>query len=342
MTVYLNAVSCITFAYVVNLLVIYLFVAHLCPFPFIFIVFWYVCGLFLISFPPPFLPVSDPFPSVKHNSSSHPAGLALAGAASVCAHDMIMTPMDVVKQRLQLGYYTGMWDCVRSVARTEGLGAFYRSYMTTLTMNVPLHGVLVPLNEAIKYAVGPRETYAGQLALSLGAGLIAGGVAAFVTTPLDVAKTRLQTQAIVAAAEAAAGAGAVGAVSAPVSGPVSSLSSGSSASSRHAYMGKLGGGGVADAGSSSISKMSPAGVASLSSLAQRRGAASVAQTPGQIQGKSPQYTGLVSALKGIFREEGWTGLMRGARPRVLVNAPSAAISWTTYEIGKSILLAYKN
>lgn len=51
----------------------------------------------------------------------HPAGAAIAGAAATVFHDAIMTPMDVVKQRLQLGYHRGMWDCARTIQRTEGM-----------------------------------------------------------------------------------------------------------------------------------------------------------------------------------------------------------------------------
>lgn len=84
-------------------------------------------------------------------------GVMLAGATAVCVHDSIMTPMDVMKQRLQLGYYRGILDCAVSVARTEGLIAFYRSYPTTLVMNVPFHGTLVMINESLKSLFGPRE-----------------------------------------------------------------------------------------------------------------------------------------------------------------------------------------
>lgn len=50
----------------------------------------------------------------------HPAGAAVAGAAATVFHDAIMTPMDVVKQRLQLGHHKGMLDCMRTIRRTEG------------------------------------------------------------------------------------------------------------------------------------------------------------------------------------------------------------------------------
>jgi hypothetical protein len=54
--------------------------------------------------------------------------------------DAVALPMDVVKQRLQLpnSPYRGVWDCIVRVSREEGMGAFFRSYQTTLVMNVRL------------------------------------------------------------------------------------------------------------------------------------------------------------------------------------------------------------
>ena len=51
----------------------------------------------------------------------HPMAAAMSGALATAVHDAIMTPMDVVKQRLQLGYYGGLLDCINTISRTEGL-----------------------------------------------------------------------------------------------------------------------------------------------------------------------------------------------------------------------------
>ena len=67
----------------------------------------------------------------------HPVEAALCGGTATMLHDVVMTPMDVVKQRLQLGYYNGVFDCVRRIAVDEGLRGFLRSYPTTLAMNIP-------------------------------------------------------------------------------------------------------------------------------------------------------------------------------------------------------------
>jgi solute carrier family 25 iron transporter 28/37 len=128
--------------------------------------------------------------------ASHHA--AICGVAATAAHDCILTPMDVVKQRLQLGCYQGAMDCTRSVIRTEGLGALFRSYPTTLVINAPYGAVLVAVNEKVKsYLIPPDSDHATKQALLprffLSAG-IAAACASVLTNPLDVVKTRLQTQ----------------------------------------------------------------------------------------------------------------------------------------------------
>lgn len=42
-------------------------------------------------------------------------GAAAAGALASMAHDSILTPMDVCKQRLQLGRHVGVLSCIRDV-----------------------------------------------------------------------------------------------------------------------------------------------------------------------------------------------------------------------------------
>ncbi|CAN0150825.1 unnamed protein product [Discosporangium mesarthrocarpum] len=124
----------------------------------------------------------------------HPAGAAISGAAATVFHDLIMTPMDVVKQRLQLGYHRGIFDCIRTIAQTEGSQAFYRSFPTTLFMNIPYGCIMVAANESIKQALRPKGSFDTSTYIIAGSG--AGAIAAFSTTPLDVVKTRLQTQAL--------------------------------------------------------------------------------------------------------------------------------------------------
>jgi hypothetical protein len=64
----------------------------------------------------------------------------LAGAVATMAHDAIVTPLDVVKQRLQMynSAYRGIFHCIRETATREGFRAFYASYPATVLMNVPM------------------------------------------------------------------------------------------------------------------------------------------------------------------------------------------------------------
>jgi solute carrier family 25 iron transporter 28/37 len=101
--------------------------------------------------------------------------------------------MDVVKQRLQLGCYQNSRDCVRQVLKTEGVWGFYRSLPTTLMINAPYGGVFVALNERLRR--NGRDSVGSDFAA---AGLAAAG-AAVSTHPLDVVKTRLQTQDLLCA-----------------------------------------------------------------------------------------------------------------------------------------------
>lgn len=104
----------------------------------------------------------------------------------------------VIKQRMQMynSPYRGLVDCVRTVTRAEGVGAFYRSYSTQLTMNIPFQAVHFITYELMQEQLNPgRRYHPGSHIVS---GALAGAVSAAITTPLDVCKTLLNTQENVA------------------------------------------------------------------------------------------------------------------------------------------------
>lgn len=88
--------------------------------------------------------------------------------------------------------FRSVFTCARVVYRTEGLSAFYISYPTTLMMTIPFTAVQFTVYEEIKKLLNPSGVYAPGIHMI--AGGMSGGVAAAVTTPLDVAKTILQTR----------------------------------------------------------------------------------------------------------------------------------------------------
>jgi solute carrier family 25 iron transporter 28/37 len=124
----------------------------------------------------------------------HVFSTSIAGASATIAHDALMNPFDVIKQRMQVhnSEFRSILTCARTVYRTEGLAAFYVSYPTTLTMTVPFTAVQFTTYETIKKVLNPSGTYSPVTHVT--AGGLAGAVAAAVTTPLDVVKTLLQTR----------------------------------------------------------------------------------------------------------------------------------------------------
>lgn len=132
-----------------------------------------------------------------NNSLAH----AVSGVCATVCSDAVFTPMDMVKQRLQLGNntYKGVWDCVKRVLREEGFGAFYASYRTTILMNAPFTAVHFATYEATKRGlmeISPDSANDERLVVHATAGAAAGALAAAVTTPLDVVKTQLQCQGV--------------------------------------------------------------------------------------------------------------------------------------------------
>lgn len=88
--------------------------------------------------------------------------------------------------------YKSMVDCARFVYRNEGIGAFYVSYPTTLSMTVPFTALQFLAYESILTSMNPGRKY-DPLTHCI-AGAVAGGFAAGLTTPMDVIKTILQTR----------------------------------------------------------------------------------------------------------------------------------------------------
>lgn len=141
--------------------------------------------------------VKDAFTDIDTGNVSY-TGSLLAGAAAVASHDLILTPLDTMKQRMQLGYYKGgIVQAVTHIVRQEGGKALYRSFPVTLATNIPYGMVMVSVNEACKQHWHSPDTPAWQTVLWSSS--VAGCLAATVTTPLDRIKTSLQTQQLVPA-----------------------------------------------------------------------------------------------------------------------------------------------
>lgn len=107
-----------------------------------------------------------------------------------------MNPADVIKQRLQIynSPYKSITACARDIYRREGLKAFYRSYTTQLTMNVPLQSIHFITYELMQETTNKERKYNPKAHMISGA--VAGAIASAATNPLDVCKTLLNTQEV--------------------------------------------------------------------------------------------------------------------------------------------------
>jgi len=83
---------------------------------------------------------------------------AIGGAVATAAHDAVVTPVDVIKQRLQLhgSRFQNPRQVVSHILKNEGIGAFYASYPTTLVMNVPFVSAHFVAYEFLKRSISEK------------------------------------------------------------------------------------------------------------------------------------------------------------------------------------------
>ncbi|XP_044476519.1 S-adenosylmethionine carrier 1, chloroplastic/mitochondrial [Mangifera indica] len=150
----------------------------------------------------------------------------ISGAVGDTLGSFVYVPCEVMKQRMQVqgsktswnsivgkdtpvksgvamyGYYTGMFQAGCSIWREQGLSGLYTGYWSTLARDVPFAGLMVMFYEALKgmteYGkqrwIPNSDHYVNSSFEGLVLGGLAGGFAAYLTTPLDVIKTRMQVQ----------------------------------------------------------------------------------------------------------------------------------------------------
>lgn len=109
---------------------------------------------------------------------------------------VVAVPGELLKQRLQAGVYPSLKQGVAEIMAQEGLRGFFAGYGAMLMRDVPYtmleFGLYSEFKNLGRKAL-KKEQLTAQEELLLGG--LAGGVTGFLTTPLDVAKTKLMTQA---------------------------------------------------------------------------------------------------------------------------------------------------
>lgn len=150
----------------------------------------------------------------------------IAGAVGDTLGSFVYVPCEVMKQRMQVqgtkaswssvmvkdismkpgiqmyDYYTGMFQAGCSIWKEQGPRGLYAGYGSTLARDVPFAGLMVMFYEGLKdlteygkkKCIRNPNFHINSSLEGLILGGLAGGISSYLTTPLDVIKTRLQVQ----------------------------------------------------------------------------------------------------------------------------------------------------
>lgn len=119
----------------------------------------------------------------KHNPLIH----ALNSSVAAVAACTVWVPFEVIKQRMQVGMYQSSFiRATTQIFRENGPFGFYRGFQATIQREIPFAIIQFPCYEFLKSQLGDSPD--GWKSAACGSA--AGGAAGFVTTPLDVVKTR--------------------------------------------------------------------------------------------------------------------------------------------------------
>ncbi|OAL47715.1 mitochondrial carrier protein [Pyrenochaeta sp. DS3sAY3a] len=239
-------------------------------------------------------------PSIAYFAAGLVADLAAAPA---------YVPSEVLKTRLQLqgrynnpyfnsGYnYRSTIDAVRTIARTEGFGALFHGYKATLWRDLPFSALQFAFYEEER---GWAKSYMGSnnigLPLEIATAASAGGMAGVITTPLDVVKTRIQTQH--------------NDVPSLASNPARAVSSHTS-SSKHAAMLK--------SSKAHPTQSRPISTSSPSTTLKAHGAAIL------------DTSSVITGLRIIYKTEGLAGCFRGVGPRFVWTSVQSGTMLVLYQ-----------
>ncbi|KAG9541182.1 hypothetical protein KCU79_g18690, partial [Aureobasidium melanogenum] len=220
-------------------------------------------------------------------------------------------PSEVLKTRLQLqgrhnnpyfysGYnYHGTWDAFRTIIRVEGWREMFSGYSATLARDLPFSALQFAFYEQeqkiAKAWMGSKDI---GLPLEIFTGASAGGMAGVITCPLDVVKTRIQTQLDPEFAHAAAS-------QASKTGPTVSPASTTHRPTRQAPP-------IHDA-------KRPISTGGPSTALKNHGAVAL------------ETDNVIAGLKVIYKHEGFAGLFRGVGPRFVWTSVQSGTMLVMYQ-----------
>jgi hypothetical protein len=196
------------------------------------------------------------------------------------------------------GYnYRSTMDAARTIVRTEGYSALFHGYKATLWRDLPFSALQFAFYEEER---GWAKKYMGSNNIGLGLEIVtaatAGGMAGVITTPLDVVKTRIQTQQN-------------GPTSGSTVAPKASLPPASS--SKHST--------TTQTTKPASTQSRPISTSSPSTTLKAHGAATL------------DTSSVMTGLKMIYQREGMAGWFRGVGPRAVWTSVQSGTMLVLYQ-----------
>jgi solute carrier family 25 S-adenosylmethionine transporter 26 len=119
-------------------------------------------------------------PALKHS---------LAAACGSITTAYVRTPFEVVKSQTQMGKHVSSIAAPMNILRAQGVSGLFVGVTSMIARDIPFDIIQFIIYEYLK-----QTDYTGEqlpMYRHLINGAVAGGTAAFLTTPIDVAKTRM-------------------------------------------------------------------------------------------------------------------------------------------------------
>ncbi|KAK9459960.1 mitochondrial carrier domain-containing protein [Lipomyces oligophaga] len=273
----------------------------------------------------------------------------VAGAFAGIMEHSVMYPVDAIKTRMQIissggSSYSGISNAISRISATEGVRALWRGVTSVVIGAGPAHAVYFGVYEVTKQYFGGNEGSGYHpIATSL-AGACATISSDALMNPFDVIKQRMQLSGsrypnIYACASSVYRAEGFSAfylsypttllMNVPLTAlnftTYEALSKVLNPDRRYDPLTHCVAGGLA--GAVAAAATTPLDV--VKTLLQTKGSSN------DIEIRNSRS--FVDAAKIIYRRDGFSGFLRGLRPRIVANMPSTAICWTSYEMAKFYL-----
>ncbi|OQV24255.1 S-adenosylmethionine mitochondrial carrier protein [Hypsibius exemplaris] len=126
-------------------------------------------------------------PASSRTLATHHMVAAMTGEVIAC---ILRVPVENVKQKSQASRERSS-HIYRTILREENIRGLYRGYFSTVIREIPFSVIQFPLWEFLKSEVAIYQERPISPIYSAVCGSVAGAIAAAITTPLDVAKTRI-------------------------------------------------------------------------------------------------------------------------------------------------------